>query len=170
MAYPRRNRCEHYYQNRIGSNQHQNRVTCVQCGKVLFLHYFRECDESLVRFADTRGTPMTVQDLVHQQFRRSTPNPTFPLDRVAIRTIEVPVIRERVIEIPVVTERVIEKRIEVPVVQIVEEKSAAKCMTDQETQTEDEDWTFLTPETSQSHGKKMNSTDKCVDLTSAEEC
>lgn len=166
MAY--HTRCEHYYQNRNGSNHLQNRVTCVQCGKLLFLHYFRECDESLVRFADMRGTPMTVQDLVHHQFPRTTSVPVTH-ERVTLRTVEVPVYRERIVEVPVVTERVIEKRIEVPVVEIVEAKDPLKNTAEQETQTEDEDWIFLTPAPSRVFSEKTINTDKCAEPLSAAE-
>ena len=120
LAY--QSRCDHYYQNRHGSNQLQNRVTCVQCSELLFLHCFRECDGSLVRFADMRRTPTTVQDLVHHQVPRTTSAPVTH-EMATLRTVEVPVYRDRVIEVPVVTERVIEKRIDVPVVEIVEEKN-----------------------------------------------
>ena len=42
-------KCSHEQQTRSGSNQFQDRISCVQCRKLLYLHYFHETSIELLR-------------------------------------------------------------------------------------------------------------------------
>ena len=102
----RQRRCTHQRQSRQGSNQSQNRVVCLQCGKVLFLHVFKECDESLIQLADQNGDPLTGQELVQQQQQQQQPPPTERVVEVT-KVVRVPAeirIQTRVIQVPQVVE------------------------------------------------------------------
>jgi hypothetical protein len=54
--------CKRLRQSREGNNQYQKRVSCRGCGKVLFVHYFRECDDQQVILADREGKRLTGQE------------------------------------------------------------------------------------------------------------
>ena len=90
-------------------------MRCLQCGNVLFQHYFRECDESLIQLADQDGQPLTGQELVQSASSRQQAvhhRALSPTDRV----VEVPI--TKVVRVPAEI-RVVEK--DVPVIQTVEQ-------------------------------------------------
>ena len=138
----RSRRCPHLEQSRSGSNEYQNRVVCLQCRKVLFVHYFRECDESLIQLADHQGRPLSGQALSRnaRSVRRETPPPSqqaspepsestvtgtstvtveVPVTKMIRVPAEIRVVREEVpVEVPVIKTE--EKVVEVPVEKHVE--------------------------------------------------
>jgi len=132
---PMSNRCGHLRQGRDGSNNYVNRVVCRDCGKLLFCHFYRDCNESLVVLMNKDGDRLTGEQF---KFQQTTTSSTAESSRsaasasAAVRTverlIEVPVYREKVIEVPMVVEKLIEKEtiiekfVEVPVIQTVEKK------------------------------------------------
>ena len=142
MSASAQRRCAHPWQrqSRQGSNHWQNRVICLQCGKLLFIHWFRDCSESLIRLADTNGVEMTGAELnQRQQVRRNAPPPppspaphsygnhTPPEDvpmEPEMEPIYIPIekVVERIVQVPVVTEveKIVEVPIQIPVERIVE--------------------------------------------------
>ena len=112
--------CLDHYQSRQGSNQYLNRVVWLQCRKVLFQHYFRECDESLIHLADRTGRPLTGQafaEMANQAPVDEVPAAQEHVETVVEVPVEVPV--TRVVRQPAQV-RVVEKTVEVPVIQTVE--------------------------------------------------
>ena len=137
-------RCSHTRQTRSGSNTYQNMVQCVQCRKVLFKHFWAECDESLVRLCDREGNPLcgrdldqssnaverhTIEHTVEVQVPVTTEVPVV-VPRVIEKIVEVPVTVEKLIEVPTVKEitvevpklieQVVEKVVETPVIKEVQ--------------------------------------------------
>ena len=130
----RSRRCPHLEQSRIGSNDSQNRVVCLRCHNVLFEHYFRECDETLIQLADRSGRPLSGQALARnaRSTRQETPPPhqqaspepmerivEVPVTKVVRVPAEIRVVREETpVEVPVI--QTLEKVVEVPVEKYVE--------------------------------------------------
>jgi len=109
--------CPHERQTRSGTNQVQNQVRCLTCGKVLFQHYFRECDENLVRLCDPEGNLLCGRDLGDHTSTAHTIE-----RRIIEKIVEVPVPQEieKIVEVPVPQVVYVEKIVEVPVEKVIE--------------------------------------------------
>ena len=97
-------RCAHTVHDTNGSNQFQERVTCANCGKVLFLHFYRELDAQDVTLRNRHGV------IVH-------PGVAVPETVMVEKIVEVPCVIEKVVEVPriVIQETVREVPVAVPV-------------------------------------------------------
>ena len=115
-------RCGHQRQGRDGSNNYVNRVVCRDCGKLLFIHLYRDCDESLVVLADKDGKRLTGNAFMERAQTTTSSSISAP-PMVTIREVPVPQVvwipaepkyPEKIVEVPVFT--TVERIVEVPTV------------------------------------------------------